>query len=301
MVGHKTYVIPAYAKLNLTLAVLGQRADGYHELASILQTVSLHDSLAVTATHDGTFECSVDVAALRTPENLVLRAARAMRAELGGEQLGARFELHKQIPIQGGLGGGSSDGVAALLALNRLWAADLPDERLVALAATFGSDTPYFVYGGTVRIAGRGEHVTPLPDAEPLWFVLAQPPVRIPTAAVFRGLSPADYANAAESDAVEREVLAGEPLDLTHLGNSLEAPVLAAYPDVAATRAALLELGAPLVRLSGSGPTLYVPYRDHAAASNLHRLAEARGLRVFLCRSVGRDEYHRTILGPLAT
>jgi 4-diphosphocytidyl-2-C-methyl-D-erythritol kinase len=300
VVHQESIVVPAFAKLNLALAVLDRRTDGYHVLASILQTISLHDTLAISPSLDGTLSCEVDDPALRSPDNLVLRAAQVLRQDVGDTQLGARFELRKQIPIQGGLGGGSSDGVAALLALNPLWGANRSDALLAELAATFGSDTAYFVYGGTARIAGRGEIVVPLPDAEPLWFVLAKPPVSIPTAAIFRRLSPADYGDAAETDELERAVRAGERLDLARLGNTLEPTVLAAYPAVAATRATLLELGAPLVRLSGSGPTLYIPYREEAAANQLYTAAAARGLRAYLCRSVGRDEYRNAILGPLA-
>ncbi len=293
-------VVPAYAKLNLTLSVLGRRPDGYHDLASILQTISLHDTLHITPTHDGAITCDVDTTALQTEDNLVLRAARLLRQVIGDDRLGARITLRKQIPIQGGLGGGSSDGVTALLALNRLWGARLPDDQLVELAAEFGSDTAYFVHGGAARIAGRGEIVTPLPDAEPLAFVLANPPVSVSTAIVFRRLAPRDFGAPEDTNHVERAIAAGASVPFERLTNTLEPVVMAAYAPVIATREALLDLGAPLVRMSGSGPTLYVPFHEQTAAQSLFDVAREHGLRVFLCRSVGREEYRQAQLRTLA-
>ncbi len=168
----------AHAKINLTLAVLGRRGDGYHRLASVIQTISLADTLRfdVGAVADS-FTC--DIAALATPDNLVARAAALLRAEAQRPDLMASIELRKEVPTQGGLGGGSGDAAATLVALNALWRLGLPLERLEALATRLGSDTPCLVYGGTTRIAGRGEIVQPLPDAEPLWLALAKPPVDI--------------------------------------------------------------------------------------------------------------------------
>ena len=115
-----------------------------------------------------------------------------LREEIGDARRGARIELQKAIPVQGGLGGGSSDAGAVLLALNSLWHADLSTARLESLAARLGSDVPYFITGGTARIAGRGETVIPLPDLAPLWFVLAKPPVSISTADIFHRLTSSD-------------------------------------------------------------------------------------------------------------
>jgi 4-diphosphocytidyl-2-C-methyl-D-erythritol kinase len=296
----RAVAVPAYAKINLTLAVLGKRADGYHELASILQTVSLHDTLRIAPTSGGgALTCAADVPALRSPHNLALRAAELLRRELDDPSLGAQIELHKEIPIQGGMGGGSSDAAAVLLALNRLWGAALPDERLMGLAARLGSDVPYFIVGGTARIGGRGEIVVPLPDVAPLWLVLARPPVGVSTAAVFRSLSPSDYGTAADTDAVEQAIRSGEPPPLDRLTNTLEAHVAARYPAVAAARGVLGQAGAPMVRMSGSGPTLYVPFRGRDEAATVYAEASRRGLRVWLARTVGREEYHAAITGQI--
>jgi 4-diphosphocytidyl-2-C-methyl-D-erythritol kinase len=294
-----TVFTPAYAKINLTLAVLGRREDGYHRLASVMQTISLHDTLRLSVGGASSrFDC--DVAALATSDNLVARAADLLRAEAGRPDLTAEIELRKEIPTQGGLGGGSSDAATALVALNALWGLELSAARLETLAARLGSDTAYLVQGGTARIEGRGELVAPLPDAEPLWLVLTRPPVGVSTAAVFRALTPADYGDAADTEAVVAAIHAGRPLPFERLTNTLEPGVLRAYPDVLRVRETLLSLGAPLVMMSGSGPSLFVPYRSLPAAASLHEQAQARGLNVWLCYTVTRAQVAASHAGQRA-
>ncbi|HEY7093318.1 MAG TPA: 4-(cytidine 5'-diphospho)-2-C-methyl-D-erythritol kinase, partial [Ktedonobacterales bacterium] len=220
--------------------------------------------------------------------NLALRAAMPLREAVGDGTLGVEIELLKAIPSPGGLGGGSSDAASVLLALNALWQTRLPHERLTELAATLGSDVPYFLSGGTALIAGRGERVTPLPDAQPFWLVLARPPVAVSTAAVYRALSPANYATAEDSEAIVQAIQLGEPLPLDRLSNSLEAQVLRDYPEIAATRDALLTSGAPLVRMSGSGPTLYALFGALEDASRVYAEAQSRGLDCWLCHFISR-------------
>jgi 4-diphosphocytidyl-2-C-methyl-D-erythritol kinase len=285
----RSVFVSAYAKINLTLAVLGKRADGYHDLSSVMQTISLHDTLRLTPNRSGQISVHADNSELNTPDNLALRAAMALREAVGDASLGAEIELFKAIPSPGGLGGGSSDAASVLLALNALWQTRLPHERRTELAATIGSDVPYFLSGGAALIAGRGEHVTPLPDVQPLWLVLARPHVNVSTAAVYRALSPADYATAEDTEAIIQAVQQGEPLPLDRLSNSLEAPVMRDYPEIAATRDELLASGAPLVRMSGSGPTLYAPFGALGDASRVYAESHSRGLECWLCHFVSRS------------
>ncbi len=283
-----TVFAPAYAKINLTLAVLGRRADGYHRLASVMQTISLHDTLRLRLASADRFDC--DIAALATPDNLVTRAAEALRAEVGRPDLAAEIELHKAVPAQAGLGGGSSDAATTLVALNALWGLGLSLARLESLAARLGSDTPYLIHGGTARIEGRGEVVEPLPDAEPLWLVLVKPPVDISTPTIFRALTPADYGDAADTEAVIAAIRAGRPLPFDQLTNTLERGVLRAYPEVLGVRELLLNVGASLVIMSGSGPSLFAPYRTLGEAASLAERARAHGLNPWLCHSVTRAQ-----------
>lgn len=282
--------VPAYAKINLTLGVLQRRADGYHDLASILQTISLHDTLRLAPSPAGALTCETDAPELQGANNLALRAAELLRGEAAEPRPGVAIELRKETPAQGGLGGGSSDAASVLVALNALWGLSLAAPRLEELGARLGSDVPFFVRGGTARIVGRGEGVVPLPDAEPLWLVLAKPLIGVSTAAVFRALAPAEYGSDDDTRALVAALDAGLPVPFERLSNSLEAPVLRTYPAVAAARDALLRAGAPLVRMSGSGPTLYAPFRRLADAAEVLGRAQGAGLWLRLCRTVSRME-----------
>lgn len=293
--------VPAFAKINLTLAVLGRRSDGYHELASVMQTVSLYDTLRIAPRAEGALTCATDLPELDIPDNLALRAAHLAQATTT-TLIGADIELHKEIPVQAGLGGGSSDAAAVLAALNALWGLRLPTARLEQVSATLGSDVPFFVRGGTALVSGRGERVHALPDAEALWFVLVQPPVRVATRAAFQALAPADVAASdPHTPAIVAAIRRGQPLPLDQLANTLELPVLRSYPVVARTRALLLAAGAPQARVSGSGPTLYAPFRTLAEAAALLARVRQEGMLARLCRSVSRLEVmHSRSLAPIA-
>lgn len=288
--------VPAFAKINLTLDVLGKREDGYHRLASVMQTIALHDTLALRPTSDDEVACACDLPELETADNLAVRAAHlACATRDGGDgTAGLAIELLKGVPVQAGLGGGSSDGATVLVALNRLWRLGHSRRRLEELSALLGSDLPFFVAGGTALIEGRGEVVKPLPDAEPLWLVLLKPPIPVPTGRVFQRLGPRDYTDATATRAVAAAIRQGEPLPLAALANALERGVLAEYPAVVAAWDALVAAGAPVVRLSGSGPTLFAPFRDLRPASQVyHRMREA-GALCWLTRTVTRDEVRRS-------
>jgi 4-diphosphocytidyl-2-C-methyl-D-erythritol kinase len=284
---HGVFVL-AYAKINLTLAVLGERTDGYHRLASVMQTISLHDTLRIEATSGGEITCVTDVPELRTPENLAYRAAALLQAECDASDRGARIELSKTVPAQAGLGGGSSDAACVLTTLNRLWDLSLSPGRLADLGAQLGSDIPFFIHGGTALIEGRGESVTPLPDAEPLWLVLVKPPISVSTAAAFGALTPTGYGTEAETEALVGSIRQGKPLAFELLSNSLERSILASYPEVREAYDALRQAGAPVVRMSGSGPTLYAPFRRLIEASYVYTHVRASRNQTWLCHTIGR-------------
>lgn len=283
--------IPAYAKINLTLSALRRRPDGYHDLASVMQTISLHDTLRFGVSEsqiDDTFSC--DVPELAGPDNLVARAVALLRSASGQSLPAIDAQLHKAVPTQGGLGGGSSDAATTLVALNALLDIDLDREPIEYLAGRLGSDVPYLVTGGAARIHGRGEIVEPLPDVEPLWIALVTPSQAVSTAAVFRSLRPAHYGDEAATESLVAAIRAGRPLPFELLENSLETAVFSAYPEVARVRERMLELGAPLVRMSGSGPSLFTPYRTLTEAAALVRRVSASGERAWLCHTVTRAD-----------
>ena len=162
----------AYAKLNLTLEVIRKRTDGYHDLATILQTVDLHDTLEFRDNEGIEFECSD--ASIADDDNLVVRSAEALR-KVAGTGRGARISLQKRIPVAAGLGGGSADAAATLRGLNRLWELGLSENELVEIAAEVGSDVPFLICGGTALVSGRGEKLERLPAPEHGWFVIVTP------------------------------------------------------------------------------------------------------------------------------
>ena len=174
--------LPAFAKINLGLRVLGRRADGYHEIRTVFQTVTLHDTLTFEPAPGGLLELACTDPTIPTDEsNLILRAASLLRERYGVSR-GARTRLEKSIPAGGGLGGGSSDAAAALLALNRLWNLGAGARELSELGARVGADVPFFLTGGTALGTGTGADVEPLEDAPKMPLVIVTPGVRVATA-----------------------------------------------------------------------------------------------------------------------
>jgi 4-diphosphocytidyl-2-C-methyl-D-erythritol kinase len=180
-------VLEAAAKINLALEVLGKRPDGYHEIATVMQTVDLSDRLALEDAE--VLELSASAPDIPTDEtNLALRAARALRDAAGIER-GARITLDKRIPVAAGLGGGSTDAAATLVGLNRLWGLRWPVARLGEVAVTLGMDVPFFLRGGAALGTGRGERLEPLAGGA-LALVLVHPRVGANTAEIYGGVTP---------------------------------------------------------------------------------------------------------------
>jgi 4-diphosphocytidyl-2-C-methyl-D-erythritol kinase len=268
----------APAKINLYLRVVRRRPDGYHDIETIFQTIALADTLTFGLLAPGSWllagdevvlEC--DDPSLPTDEtNLVLRAARALRASTGArsQEPGARsraqrthIHLTKRIPAGAGLGGGSSDAAVTLLALRRLWDLPIDDEALHALAADLGSDVPFFLRGGAALAAGRGEILTPLPDPPALSLVLAVPAFGVSTPWAYRAWRP--VADGPTVEECRAALSAGDLDDLAAtLRNDLEPGVFAAHPELEAMRQRLLDAGAVAARMTGSGSTLFALARD---------------------------------------
>jgi len=274
-------IVQAYAKINLTLEVLYKRSDGYHQIASILQSVGLCDTVSASAAS----ELLIEAPGLDCPlaENLILKAARLLQ-DVTGYTGGACIQVTKRIPQAGGLGGGSSDAAATLVALNRLWGLGLEQQELLNLGTRLGSDVPFFLYGGTALVEGRGEIVTPLPPLSGLWVLLVSPPLLIPakTRSLYAALSPADYTDGSITQRLAADLRAGRGLDTSLLYNAFERVACTLYPAIAAYREAFLAAGAPFARLSGSGPTLYTLLPDQDEGWRICQRLAARGIRCWL-------------------
>jgi 4-diphosphocytidyl-2-C-methyl-D-erythritol kinase len=275
----------APAKLNLTLEVRGRRPDGYHDLASVFQAVSLRDELTARSSSRITLES--DRADLAGDDNLVLRAARLVAAE-AGPGTGASLVLRKRIPVGAGLGGGSADAAATLLALTRLWRLSLPEGLLSDLAARLGSDVPFFLGGPTALAGGRGEVLTSLRSPAGLPVVIARPAVeRVPadkTRRLYAALTPRDYRDGTATAAVAEALSRGDALDPALLVNSFESAAESVFPSISACRDAMLARGADWVRLCGSGPCLYTLFAatEEERATDLARRLQADGIEAYL-------------------
>lgn len=275
-------VVPAPAKVNLALCIGAAREDGFHDLVSIFQAIDIRDT--VTLTDRGTPEIRVTASDTSLPcdeRNTAHRAARLLRdAHAPGR--GVDIHLAKAIPSEAGLGGGSSDAAAVLRGLSSLWGLGLTSERLLPPAAAVGSDVPFFLEGGCALVRGRGERVEPLPYALDAYLVVAKPAVGVSTARGYADLDvmragrepePCDEAVSAMCAALERGRVAG----VAHaLRNDLEAPALAAHPEIARLKADLLAAGAEGALLSGSGSAVFGLFASAEAADECAASLAAR-------------------------
>jgi 4-diphosphocytidyl-2-C-methyl-D-erythritol kinase len=253
-----------------------------------MQTVDLYDTICLASSPDEQVHLRCDRPELSNAENLVVRAAQMVRQRLNIRQ-GVVLELRKCIPMAAGLGGGSSDAAAVLLALQKWWQLPLTADDLLDMAAALGSDVPFFLTGGLALCEGRGERVTPLVPHWPAalrWFVLVKPALALSTAVVFGSLSASDYSDGAHSQIVRADLQAGRALRPENLHNDLERGVLERYPPVARARSDLFSAGAEVVRLSGSGPTLFAPFASLAEAIQAQQNMLSRGYEVYLSRAI---------------
>jgi 4-diphosphocytidyl-2-C-methyl-D-erythritol kinase len=278
----------APAKLNLGLAVVGKRADGYHDLLTIFQAIDLADELEFRPGARG-IELQVDGedGIPEGSENLVVRAAESLAKARGIPPL-ARVRLRKRIPAGSGLGGGSSDAAAALVALESLWGIESDPLLLRRLALELGSDVPFFLTGGTARGEGRGEILTPLPPPPPLGWLLAIPEFRCSTREVFEHLPPGLTGSVQELRMLELAISHGDAeMFATHLVNDLELGVARIEPRVLHLKEALRRRGATAVGLTGSGSAMFALFRSQGdVARVLDAGSPLEGVRLIPCAPV---------------
>ena len=274
-------IVPAYAKLNLTLDVLGRRADGYHEIATVLQTISLHDVLEVERSSSTVFEASgLPVKG----ENLVEKAARQLEAHIG-RPLPFTIRLHKRIPIGAGLGGGSADAAAFLRAAVRLASLQIPTAELDALAAAVGQDVPFLLRGGTAVATGLGSTVQRLPPLPASWaFLVASPPIEVKTSTVYAAVD-GSFQSAGRTPSVAALLEAEGTPDPENFGNDLEPAALRLYPELERLIAPLRS-GMERLRMTGTGGCFFASFESVEAAEVA--LAEVRdcGVPLSICRPV---------------
>lgn len=256
--------ISAPAKLNLGLAVVGRRTDGYHKLVTLMVSLRLADTVRVEPAR--AFSLACDHPALIGDDNLALRAARALQSAVG-EQRAAHITLSKRIPVAAGLGGGSSDAAATLVALDALWGTNVSDDMLLRLARELGADVPFALYAGAMVARGIGDLLTPAP-LPAVWLALITPRATIPrkTVALYAALREADFG---AGGAILRQVAAlrqGKPLDPALLENTFLPPLEQIAPAVREAREQMAAIGHAAF-LTGSGPTLYALFHNEHEAT----------------------------------
>ena len=293
--------IPAFAKINLRLHILGKRSDGYHELRTIFQSVSLHDELLLRASRRPGISFSIrgDATLSREPiqKNLVYRAVDALRATLKIRS-GVEIELKKTIPAGRGLGGGSSDAAAALLGYLRLTGAKLPLPRLLEIASSLGADVPFFLFGGRAIGVGRGDELYPLPDIPRLAVLIVSPKqIHVPTLEAYRWLNarPLTLTKSAANPTLWEFCALCWSAQGSGLSNDFERPVFRRHARLGEIKRALLQKGAAEASLAGSGSAVFGVFPSPAMARRA-----AVGFpddQTFVCETLSRDRYVRKMQG----
>ncbi len=276
----------APAKINLVLEVLGKNND-YHQISSIVQSIDLCDVLNFHLEEEIRFECTEP--SLKQ-DNLVMQAAVLLK-ESTKYSLGARIELRKHIPWGVGLGGGSSDAAATLIALNELWRLGLPLSELVHLSSKLGSDVPFFIHKGTALVEGKGEQVTPLPSLPSTSFVLLVPPLpkmSNKTKQMYNHLRVADFTEGQFVEQALKSLKQGKTIQYDLMFNVFERISLDLFPKLDNYRKILKEEGAPRICLAGSGPCLFTFFSEAKEAGELFSRLQKRKLECYLAFSFPR-------------
>ena len=280
-----TLTVQAPAKINLTLEVLGKRADGYHEIRSLMQTISLCDRLIFQPSE--VVEYQSDSPEWVAEKSLVSKTVRLLQESTGCSK-GAIITMDKRIPLVGGLGGESSDAAATLKGLDQLWELALPRSKFLELAWQLGSAVAFFLDGGTVLVEGRGEIVTPLPPLPRMWVVLVIPEVpQLPekTRQLYESFDTGHYTDGAVTKRLLAELTGGKGFSHDRLFNVFEGVAFDVFPGLSVYRERMMECGAPEVHLAGSGPALFALLKQRTQAEKLYSRLDQQKIVTFLAET----------------
>lgn len=290
--------VPSFAKINLTLQILGKRADGYHEVRTVLQTISLHDQIHFQSRTDNNIKLiCTDPEIPGDERNLIVRAARALNDRYQ-VNCGADIRLFKNIPSQAGLGGASSNAATALLALTQLWEIDADAETLQSLAADIGADVPFFLHGGCALATGTGSSISMLPDSAQQYVIVVSPNAKVPTAEAY-----AAFSASALTSTDGKPILASSFADANfansrqwhpqdELVNDFEKVIFDKEPEIGRAKVALLNAGADAALMAGSGSSVFGIFSTFASQqSAINKTALEPGWRLFPCVTLSRAEY----------
>jgi 4-diphosphocytidyl-2-C-methyl-D-erythritol kinase len=275
--------IKAPAKINLTLEVLGKRADGFHEIRSVLQTIDLYDTLHIEKGRGFTFQCALSD--WSAEKSLVSKVLSLLPAGFKG---GAAVKIEKKIPLMSGLGGDSSDAVALLKGLNELYELNISDEKMREMAKKLGSDAAFFLRGGTALAEGRGEILKPLPPPKKLWMVLVFPDITVElgkTAKMYAALKPSSYSNGARTTQLITALKTGKAIERGLLYNTFEDIALEMYPGLSYYIGGCIRSGIP-IHLAGAGPTLFAIFPDAAGVKDFYNICREHDAAAYIATTI---------------
>lgn len=294
IVSNKELKIPSFAKINWFLNILGKRPDGFHEICTVFQTVSLFDTLTLSESDELVLSC--DDSSVPTDENnLIIKAAEILREKFN-EKKGAKIYLEKNIPSPGGLAGGSSNAAAALIGLSAIWDLNVEFSKLEKIAAKIGSDVPFFLRGGTALGIGRGTEIESLPDLKEKFLLIVTPDVNVSTVEAYKKLNASDLTSNDDVSILQvcRRKAAEIDLRSKTLTNDFENVIFSAEPEIEKVKNTLLNLGAIQALMSGSGASVFGVFdKEQTRQNGVEKLAEFKNWRKFAVATVSRDEYRR--------
>ena len=278
--------VPAPAKINLVLEVIGRRDDGYHEVRGLMQAIDLCDLLYFKEDSELKFECNIDE--LQTSDNLVMKAADLLKVEYRCNK-GAEIRLEKRIPSSAGLGGGSSDAAIALLSLNRLWKLHLKMPALLNLGARLGSDVPFFFRRGMALVKGRGEKVVPLPSIPFPWFVILMPSlpeISGKTAMLYSRLTEQNFTQGEYTSDVMQSWSVDYHISPDKLFNVFDTVAFDVFPGLEEYWARFKDAGADYIHLAGSGPSLFAPCESQIHAKDISKKLNEAGITSYVASAI---------------
>lgn len=279
---------PAYAKVNLTLDVLGKRPDGYHDLKSVMQTISLRDDVEIDIGTGEAWSLICEQEGIPTDErNLAWKAAKVYCETLEKDPGGLQIRITKRIPSQAGLGGGSADAAAVLRALNRHYGNPLSILALAELGAQVGSDVPFCVVGGTVMCEGRGERLRKLPDMPDCVFIVCKPDFPISTPELFRKIDDKVIAHRPDHQAMESALLAGDLLKIgQNLCNVFDPVVTEEHLELNYIKSIFHSYGSVGHQMSGSGSAVYCMVSEFELAAVICNMLRENYPQIYIAKPV---------------
>ena len=297
MLAEKSFTLPSFAKINLSLRILGKGADGFHELCTVFQTISLKDEITFRSGEKIILTCS-DEKIPTNEQNLIVRAALKLREKYQIKR-GAEIHLEKNIPAPGGLGGGSSNAAVALLGLAKLWELKINLAELEKIGKTLGADVPFFFHGGTAVGTGRGDVITPIADLAKKKLLVLTPDIAVSTAAAFARLNAPRLTNLRSKSILQicRAQAKTIGFQQANLINDFEETIFRLEPQIGRAKKMLLGFeGARAASMSGSGASVFAVFDED---SNLRKayasLQKDANWRVFAVETVSRSQYRASL------